>query len=402
MKNFKHILMILVLCSINAMDARVRDVAKAPVTPSPTTQVVQPQPVVQPRPMPIMPQQIVAHVQPIIKKTGDIGMYLVPIAANTLRTFDLCPLFAQQEISKLTAQELKDFRSQGYTEAEIKSFTFQGVSPHYSVFNEKRELLLGGTRSEFETKDVAVNVPCNVQLGRYGNWNRALMQLKSLDQFELADKTGFSMAMCGGLSLNNGRLIRNYVLTGNEQSLYNVHNISDAAGFLRKIKIGDWLNAEVLRRNLVNLTNELGFDGTDVSVVSTVSLFDSNLDKQSGFGLFDEDEFAYAQKVKKNIREGLKKDNYVHIMIIGNEETVEKALGHYFCFAIIKAGNEIQYVVLDTVPSTYHLQTGSHERDRLMFVINNIEQGNSTIKIANIRVKRLQILEEERKASLKK
>ncbi len=73
-------------------------------------------------------------------------------------------------------------------------------------------------------------------------------------------------------------------------------------------------------------------------------------------------------------------------MIIGNEEAVE-ALGHYFCFAIIKVGNEIQYVVLDTVPSAYHLQEGSHERDRLMFVIDNIEKGISSINVTNLRVR---------------
>jgi len=57
--------------------------------------------------------------------------------------------------------------------------------------------------------------------------------------------------------------------------------------------------------------------------------------------------------------------------------------------------------VLDTAPRAYHLQAGSHERDRLMFVIQNIEQGNSLINVANIRIKRLQMLEEDRLESLK-
>lgn len=275
----------------------------------------------------------------------------VHVVPTDLRKFNLCPLFGQG-------------------------------GGRYSVFNAQARTYAGKIMERFEYEEVPYNVPCVVQL----SGNRTLMQCRTLDQFELADKTGFSPAMCGGLSLNNGRLIRDYALTGNVQNFDKMHSIPDAAQFLRKLKIGDWINPEVLRENLARLQQELGIDGVNVSVIGTVSLFDSQLDKKRGFAAFDQQEFAYVQQVKKVIREGLKQNDYVHIMIIGNAELVE-ALGHYFCFAIIKKGSEIQYVVLDTIPSAYHLQPGSHERDRLMFVIDNIEKGYSDINVVNLNVK---------------
>jgi hypothetical protein len=296
---------------------------------------------------------ILVRSQPISQNVG--AYHLVPTDMQTLKQFDLCPLFGKGG----------------------------GL---YSIFNTKARTSAGKVVERFEYEHVNQNVPCVVQLGKHGDWNRTLMQYKTLDQFELADKTGLSAAMCGGLSLNNGRLIRNYVLTGNTQSLSNMHNIQDAAQFLRKLNIGDWLNAEVLRDNIVHLNQELGVDGIHVSAISTVSLFDSQLDKKPGFAVFSPEEFNYVQKVKKTISDGLQQNNYIHIMIIGNEESVE-TLGHYFCFVIIKKGNEIQYVVLDTIPSAYHLQAGSHERDRLLFVIDNIEKGISLINITNLRVR---------------
>jgi len=295
--------------------------------------------------------------QPIIIKKTEISaqrMHVVPTAAQVLSQFGLCPLFT--------------------------------APAYYFVFKENRLLSSGERAPGFEGEDVAMNAPCVAQLGKFGHWNRVLMQLKSLDQFELADKSGLSAAMCGGLSLNNGRLIRKYALTGDVQCLNDLHSINDSAKFLRNLNIGDWLNVEIVRNNLPKLAQELGVDGIDVSAVSTVALFDSNLDKTPAFGVFNPEEFFYVQSVKKKIQQGLKENNYLHVIIVGNEEQAED-LGHYFCFAIIKVANEIQYVVLDTIPSAYHLQPKSHQRDRLMFVIDNVEQGNSLVKVANLRTR---------------
>lgn len=325
-----------------AMKTNVAPVQPTPVAPQPVVQPVQPtiQPIVQPTP--VIPA-LVRPVQPQQK-----GLYhLVPTDATTLRQYDLCPLFGPE-------------------------------GGRYPIFNR--------AKLNFEYYDVAQNVPCVIALGTYDKWNRTLMQLKSLDQFKLAKVTGLDPALCAGHSLNNGRLMRDYALTGNMQDLSKLHNINDSAKFLTDLKIGAWLNAEVVRDKITELRNVLGVDGFDVSAVSTVCLFDSNLDKKPGFGVFDQQEFNYVQQVKANIRQGLQQDNYVHVIIIGNEEMVE-ALGHYFCFVIIKSGNDIQYIVLDTVPTAYHLQQGSHNMDRLMFVIQNIEQGYSSINVTNIRVR---------------
>lgn len=301
----------------------------------------------------------------------ELPVYLVPTDADTLKMFDLCPLFVEQEVSiapdlltELDAETIKQL----YASQKIES------SPKYHVFKSDR----------FVTEPVSVNAPCVVPLGKLGNWNRTLLQLKSLDQFELASKTGLSPALCAGHALNNGRLIRNYVLTGEMKYLKDLHDIDNSADFLLDLAIDDWLNVETVKTNIVKVGEKLGVDGIDISAVSTVALFDSGLDKTPEFAVFNPEEFSYVQKVRKEIQRGLKQENYLHVMIIGNEEAAESH-GHYFCFAIIKTGNEIQYVVLDTLPGVYHLQAGSHERDRLMFVVDTIERGSSTVKVANLR-----------------
>ena len=299
--------------------------------------------------------------------------YLVPTDADTLKMFDLCPLFVEQEVSiapdlltELDAETIKQL----YASQKIES------SPKYHVFKGDR----------FESEPVSVDAPCVVPLGMFGNWNRTLFQLKSLDQFDLAQKTGLSPALCAGHALNNGRLIRNYALSGELKYLKDLHDIDNSASFLQDLEIDDWLNVETVKSNIAKVGKVLGVDGIDISAVSTVALFDSNLDKTAAFSVFNPEEFFYVQNVKKKIQQGLKQDNYVHVMIVGNEEAAESH-GHYFCFAIIKMGNDIQYIVLDTLPGVYHLQEKSHERDRLMFVIDTIEQGNSLIKVANLRTR---------------
>jgi len=307
---------------------------------------------------PIQPEPIIKNVEPVKPVTSD--MYVVPTDMAMLRKLDLYPLFAVDG----------------------------GI---YFVFNPQAQLFSGEIVARFEGEDVGQNAPCIVPLGKFGSWNRKLMQLKSLNQFELSAATGLAPALCAGHSLNNGRLMRAYALSGDVQYLRDLHDIQKSAIFLLDHHFGEWLYARDVRNSIATLGNELGTDGVDVSVISTVSLFDADLDKKNEFALFDQQEFTYVQKVKQNIRAGLQKNSYVHIMVVGNEETVggeegSKGLGHYFCFVIIKAGNNIQYIVLDTSSRAYHLQQGSHERDRLMFIIQNIEGGKISAKVSNIQV----------------
>lgn len=339
------------------------------------------------------------NVQPIIQpqeKTKERILaqpyYLVSTDINTLTKFGLCPLFDKKAVAlNQEEKELADeLRKQGSSEESILEFLGK-VPPHYSVFNENHQFEPKKTGPGFDTKYVGFNVPCVVALGKFNNWNRTLLQLKSLDQLELAATSGLSAALCAGHSLNNARLMRNYALTGNTLYLKDLHNINDSVNFLLDNKFGEWLYVKDVKNSIENLGQDLGIDGVDISAISTVSLLDSNLDKQNFFeAVFDKNEFNYVQRVKKDIQTGLKKDNYIHVVIVGNEETVGMDLsgrGHYFCFVIIKKDNQIQYIVLDTLPGVYHLQAGSHERNQLMFIIENIEGGNVSTVVPNVPVK---------------
>jgi hypothetical protein len=295
-------------------------------------------------------------------------MHLVPTDSQTLKMLDLCPLFEQPKafIDPDLAAMLDADDIRVMSEMQIAE-----KMPKYHVFKD----------AEFEVRHTALNVPCIVSLGKFGALNRTLIQLKSLDQDKLAEKAKLSQFLCAGHSLNNSRLIRNYALDGEVKYLKSLHDINESVGFLLDLGIGEWLDIEEVKKEIKHVGALLGVNNIerDISAVSSVALFDSHL------GSMDPQEFAYVQNVKKNIHEGLKRNNYVHIVIIGNEESAVKH-GHYFCFVIIKSGNEVQYIVLDTLPGVYHLQEGSHERDRLMFLIDNVEKGSSLVKVANLSV----------------
>ena len=317
----------------------------------------------------------------------NLEAHLVPADKRSMQELGLCPLFTQQEGFQLdpgVAQEMRrDLRSQGLSEADIKQ-QLAGLTaapgPKYHIFRSDKK------NAWFDEKDIAIDAPCVESLGVYGAWNRALLQLKSLNQFELAEKTTLSPALCAGHALNNGCLIRDYAETGEVKYLKFLGDINSATNFLLDLTIDDWINVEVVKENLKKMSIKFNIDISNISAVSTVALFDSNLDKTPGFAVFNPQEFKYVQDLKRRLRNGLQEDNFVHVIIVGNEEVAESH-GHYFAFAIIKALDNIQYVVLDTLPNVYHLQKGSHERNRLMFLIENIEQGNSTTPLNNLRTR---------------
>ena len=313
--------------------------------------------------------------------------HLVPTDKVSMQELGLCPLFTQQEgfqLDQSIVQEMMiDLRSQGMNEADIKQ-QLAGLSevtgPKYHVFLSDQQ------NPRFEERDISIDAPCVEPLGIFGEWNRTLLQLKSLNQFELAEKTTLSPALCAGHALNNACLIRDYAETGEIKYLKYLGDINSATNFLLDLTIDDWINVEVVKENLKKMGIEFNIDVSNISAVSTLALFDSNLDKTPEFGVFNSEEFTYVQNLKQKLREGLQENNFVHVIIVGNEE-VAQAHGHYFAFAIIKTGNIIQYVALDTLPNVYHLQKSSHERNRLLFLIENIEQGNATTPLDNLRTR---------------
>lgn len=318
-------------------------------------------------------------------------IHSIPMGDQSLTNLGLCPLFKKQEgytiDSKLVAEMKSDLRRQGLSEADIEQ-QLVGMS---SAPGPKCHVFIGSsTDASFAEVPVKESVPCKISLGYFEKCNRTLLQLKGIDQFELAEKTSLSPALCGGNALNNACLIRDYAETGEIKYLSHLHNLNEAANFLLNIGIGDWINVEVVKDSLAKMSKDLDIDTSNISAVSSAALFNSELDKTAEFALCDPNEFSYVQKLKEKLRADLKKDYFTHVIIMGNEEATESH-GHYFAFAIIKAFNVIQYVVVDTLPNVYHLQEGSHERNRLMYVIDNIEQGYSNIDLANIRAYMLRL-----------
>ena len=311
----------------------------------------------------------------------EVITHLVPTELQTLKELGLCPLFVKKEatIDPEIMQDTKQiFQQAGLSEERVQEKIDEMLFPGraYHVFED----------GNFQEKQVNVNatVPCIVPLGTFGNWNRTLMQLKTLDQGDLEQNIGLPDGLCAGHSLNNACIMRDYAETGEVRYLKYLNDQNGAAEFLLNLKVKNWLDVQAVKENLLKLSFDI--ETANLSAISNAMLFDFNLTKNTNFEVFfDKNEFSSVQHTKKTIRKGLQQDYYVHVIIIGNEE-VTQSHGHFFAFAIIKNLNEIQYVVLDTFPGgVYHLQEGSHERNRLMFLIQNIEQGFSTINLPNVR-----------------
>lgn len=306
---------------------------------------------------------------------------LVPMDLRSMHELGLCPLFVKKEASmdpEIIEDTIQILRYENMSEAEIKERMNEMLFPGrvYHVFND----------GAFQEKQVNVDVPCILPLGTFGDWNRTLIQLKSLDQGDLEKVTGLPDGLCAGHSLNNACTIRDYAQTGELRYLKYLNDMNASAEFLLSLGIKNWLNVQEVKENLLKM-NFINIDSSDIFAISTAVLFDSDRDKNPDFEVFfDRNEFDTVQKHKAALIKGLQRDYYAQIIIIGNEE-VTQFNGHFFMLAVIKSLNEIQYVVVDTFPGgIYHLQEGSHERNRLIFLIENIEQGSSIINLPNVRV----------------
>jgi hypothetical protein len=310
---------------------------------------------------------------------------LAPTDSQSMQELGLCPLFIKKEAtmdSEIMRDTERVLRQAGLSTKQIKEKLDEMLYPGrvYHVFDE--------TEGNFKEKQVDVNnnVPCIVPLGSFGNWNRTLIQLKTIDQGDLEKGAGLPDGLCAGHSLNNACIIRDYSNTGDVKYLKNLNDSNSAEEFLRSLGIENWLDVNQVKEKLLKM-NFIDIDSSNVFAISTAMLFDSHLNKNPEFEVFfDNNEFVAVQKHKAALKKGLQRDYYRQVIVIGNEE-VTQSHGHFFAFAIIKTLNEIQYVVLDTFPGgIYHLQEGSHERNRLMFLIQNIEQGFSDINLPNVRM----------------
>ena len=310
--------------------------------------------------------------------------HLVAADIQSMHELALCPLFSKKKGSMDFAvmDDVEQMlRQEGLSEDLIKKRLDEMMYPGrvYHVFDEYE--------GNFKEKQVPVNdnVPCIVPLGTFGNWNRTLMQLKTIDQGDLEKEIGLPDGLCAGHSLNNACIIRDYAKMGEVRYLKDLNDSNVAASFLLMLGIENWLDVNQVRNKLLKMSFDI--DTSNIFAISTAMLFDSNLNKNPEFEIFfDNSEFLAVQNNKKWLRQSLQQDYCVWVIVIGNEE-VTQSHGHFFAFAIIKKLDEIQYIVLDTFPGgVYHLQEGSHERNRLMFLIQNIEQGFSEISLPNVRM----------------
>jgi hypothetical protein len=168
------------------------------------------------------------------------------------------------------------------------------------------------------------------------------------------------------------------------QFLIALNDIEQATNFLLDININDWITVDAVKDTLRKMSELFKTDITNISVVSSVVLFDQFLPEKLEYAVFDEEEYEEAQKIRRAIQQGLQQKYFYHILIIGNEESTQSH-GHYFACAIVKVGQTIQYLVLDTLPNVYHLQKESHELNRLRYMIDQLETGRSEVDFANIR-----------------
>jgi len=325
--------------------------------------------------------------------------HLVPSDPTSMYDLGLSPLFVTKQ-SLMDPDLIKDItnalRNEGLSEvsitAKINEMKFPGRV--YRSFEN-------GT---FKKQQVPhnIDVPCVLDLGIYNGCNRKLIQIKGLDQGNLEAKIQFPDGLCAGHSLNNAYILQRYAKTGEVKYLKDLKDMNGAAEFILKNNIKNWLDIKEARGKLFEINRNI--KDPNISIVSTVGLFDSSLDKHPAFEVcFDKNEFDLIQKDKKIIQKGLQRNFFFHAIVIGDEE-VKLDKGHYFTCVIIKELNEIQYVVVDTFPGgVYHLQDGSHEKNRLMFLIQNIEQGSSTINLPNVHMLEYEkIIQKEKKENERK
>jgi hypothetical protein len=320
-----------------------------------------------------------------------VQTHLVPTDDRSMKELGLCPLFDKEEFSldkDTLAEMMHAYQQQGLSKADIQQ-QLAGIAaetgPVCHVFKKEQILPSGELEAAgFKKQPVSYDAPCTVHVGMRGHVDCALVQLRSLDQFELSQKTGLSPALCAGHSLNNACLIRDYAETGEVKYLKYLRDMNSAVNFLLDLTIDDWLNVEIVKANLAKMGQEFDINVSNIAAVSTVELFDPTLDKTPWFALFNPEEFTYVQGLRQKIEKGLQQENFVQIIIVGNEEVAE-SYGHYFAVALIKVKDKLQCVVLDTLPKVYHLQEGSHEKKRLLFLLDNIIKGKSDIILSNLR-----------------
>jgi len=204
--------------------------------------------------------------------------------------------------------------------------------------------------------------PCFVDLGVKNGLNRQLLQMSMAKQTE---------ARCGGLSLINALWAERYAKSGNKSDLTYLHDANNVKRILNTIGCGNWVDIEKVKAYIESAKNK-GYDVSNIDAISSVLVLDKNLAEF----LFGE-EVATGQELKDKVRKGLSQDFFFHGIIVGDEEAQVEGFGHYFAFVIIKSGNQVQYVVIDSLKIPNHLKPDSYRRRRINYLIDHLETGKA-------------------------
>ena len=201
---------------------------------------------------------------------------------------------------------------------------------------------------------------------RYKMNSRALYQINTIDQFKLAGEMGdIAPEVCSLDSVNNALLMNEYFRTGKIDELKKIKDESIARSFLLHCAS----NMSNLKYPTIDQVQKC-IDDTlgGKSGMSNIGVIDLDLDLifEGGYSFLSVMKAAKdlyqpkVQEVLEGVRNGLRQESFYYSLIFG-EGRVDGADRHYFVLSLVKKGDQIQHVVIDTDPRSHYINTGSSE-----------------------------------------
>ena len=203
------------------------------------------------------------------------------------------------------------------------------------------------------------------------NANASLIQLKSVDQNKPSISEVFGGETCPIMALHNASSVLQYANTGDLNIIKNMSNEANAKQFLKKLGTckKDWNRLTTQEIEMLFLA------GIPQDLAKNIVVLDSVIElgnPQAGNVIY-----AKTSSILHDIRKGLRQDNFVYSLVLGDAEFTQFKLKpgitmHYISFSIIKSGNQVQYIVVDSLGNQSHL-TGMRRMqiDYLIDLINN-------------------------------
>ncbi|BDC35222.1 hypothetical protein Noda2021_11800 [Candidatus Dependentiae bacterium Noda2021] len=214
---------------------------------------------------------------------------------------------------------------------------------------------------EWQTEEIPVQktkyLTCSLDLSpdlSLPNLKVELFQLKTIYQDEFAQTVG----ACPTLAVRNALLLQDFVNTGQETLLKNLHNSNSARDFIMKHGCITWANMKEVESYF--LQNFPGRLNKNIGFMPTLLLLN---DQYNQITYQPREILGQVAEIKNDIINGLRQDKFFYSLIVGNEEKaiMGKGMGHYYTLGIIKNGNTVQFVVTDTLATRYYLYEDAKE-----------------------------------------